>query len=404
MHVPKITGLGPDINASIWPVKDGQWAMGTKMLCENLPEGTGAPSDNLATWTDAKGERYCIRPRTNQSLAPPYSPDNYKPDIDYNHSCALFEIGSDVLIKVKHAPDFWAKSEGAAGKLVQDENEKFKDGAPKIPCPEVLYYWHDEEWERYFVVQRRVHGVSLDSIWFTLTANEKRSMAKEVAEYIELTAKIRSDRFQDAEGGPLEQASFNLAVYQLSEDGNRTPLPIPGPFTHEEFRKHLMKQANGTEPFDTSEKFEPFKDTELSKISKQFCFFHGDLNPDNIIVSKTLGSEEGAGELHVVGFIDWEKAGFVPAWLVPFFFYTPKAFCMLSITEEQFDLTSNLEEFDHPGRQPIPLHLEYQMLLASQLMQRYTKKQHNAFFSWWNEYQAGLHKRMCNQRRTMADL
>ena len=378
---------GPDINASIWPIKDGQWAMGTKMLCEKLSEGTEAPSDNLATWKDAKGVRYCVRPRPDQSPAPSYDPARYKPDIDYNHSCALFEIGTDVLVKVKHAPDYWPKGEGAAAKLVQDENEKAKDGSPKIPCPEVLQYWHDEKWDRYFVIQRRQQGESLDSVWFSLTDNEKRSTVREVADYIELTAKIMSDRFQDAEGGPLEQPSFNRAYFSYSEDGNRI-FSVAGPFTHDEFRKHLMKQADGTEPFDASKHFEPFKDTALSRISKRFCLFHGDLKPDNVFVSKTSGPE-GADQLHVVGFIDWERAGFVPSWLIPFFFNTPVAFCMLSVSEEQMLLTSDMEDLKYHGAGPIPLQWEYQVLLSRKLMQRYTGEQGGAFYDWWEEFQAG---------------
>ena len=49
-HHPPEPVLEPYINASIWPIEDGKWAMGNLMLCERLSEGTQAPSDATVTW------------------------------------------------------------------------------------------------------------------------------------------------------------------------------------------------------------------------------------------------------------------------------------------------------------------------------------------------------------------
>ena len=63
----------PHINASIWPTKDGQWAMGTLMLCEKFSD-QNAPSDALVTWKDGLGVDYCLRPQQPRLPAHEYDP------------------------------------------------------------------------------------------------------------------------------------------------------------------------------------------------------------------------------------------------------------------------------------------------------------------------------------------
>ena len=152
----KLPKIEPHINASIWPIEDGKWAMGNLMLCERLSEGTEAPNDTIVTWQDSKGVTYCLRPRKDGNPAPPYNPAN-GPVIPRHFTSALFEIGADVLIKVRYAPEGWPKTEGTALRLVREK-------APDIPVPEAIHFWYDKEWIRYFLILRRVHGQTLDKV------------------------------------------------------------------------------------------------------------------------------------------------------------------------------------------------------------------------------------------------
>ena len=74
--------------------------MGNLMLCEKT--GGKAPSDAVVTWLDGQGEEYCLRPRPqeNQPPVPAYDPAN-GPFIKRHFTSAIFQIGCDVLVKVK---------------------------------------------------------------------------------------------------------------------------------------------------------------------------------------------------------------------------------------------------------------------------------------------------------------
>ena len=309
--------IEPHINASIWPVEEGKWAMGNLMLCERLLD-TKAPSDAIVTWQDSKGVKYCLRPRKDNSPVPPYDPAN-APLIPRHFTSAIFEIGTDVLVKVRWAPEGWPRSEGDAIRLVREK-------APEVPVPEAIHFWFDREWARYFLIVRRVHGKTLDKAWFTLSEPDKRRVASEVARYIRQAAAITSPLFQQANGEPLGD-------YQLMHADGLTAsfFPVyggwPGPFTISEFRKFLKDTSDGVDP---------------PEFDSQFHLYQGDPTPENIIVSgsetsKAADSEGGVSQVHVAGIIDWERAGFYPDFWSLLHPHVPMGGFELSITWEQYD-------------------------------------------------------------------
>ena len=315
---PKIPVIEPHINASIWPTEDGEkWAMGTLMLCERLSEGTKAPSDAIVTWQDGKGVAYCLRPREDSTTTspPPYDPAN-APLIPRHFTSAIFEIGTDVLVKVRWAPEGWPRTEGDAIRLVRDK-------APEVPVPEAIHYWYDEKWTRYFLILRRVHGQTLDKIWFMLSERDKQAICIQIARHIRRIATITSPIFQHPDGEPLGDLRL---MHAEGMTGMWDPVygGWPGPFSHSELREYLKETSDGVE----APEFEP-----------QFQLYQGDPTPENIIVTgaeTSNAAEPGSlGQVRIAGIIDWERAGFYPDFWSLLHPNVPVSGFELSLTMEQ---------------------------------------------------------------------
>ncbi|KAA6412399.1 MAG: hypothetical protein FRX48_03389 [Lasallia pustulata] len=154
-----------------WQQEDGQWALGGSMLCERIADSVSAPSDAITTWKDGQGVDYCLR-LTTRLPVPPYDDDN-APATPWNRHTAIFEIGCDVLIKVK----YMAANERST------EAEAVQKLAPSVPVPEAIHFWHDKELERIFIITRRLHGKMLDDLWHSLKHEDHKQVAKELAAY-----------------------------------------------------------------------------------------------------------------------------------------------------------------------------------------------------------------------------
>ncbi|SLM35633.1 hypothetical protein LPUS_04966 [Lasallia pustulata] len=114
------------------------------MLCERIADGASAPSDAITTWEDGQGVDYCLRPLTTRLPVPPYDDDN-APAVPWNRNTAIFEIGCDVLIKVKYTAVNERSTEAAAMRLVREL-------APSVPVSEAIHFWHDKELEEVFII------------------------------------------------------------------------------------------------------------------------------------------------------------------------------------------------------------------------------------------------------------
>ena len=354
---PKIPVIEPHINASIWPTEDGKWTMGNLMLCERVPEG--APSDAIVTWQDSKGVPYCLRPRKDSNPVPPYNPAN-APLIPRHFTSAIFEIGTDILVKVRWAPEGWPRTEGDAIKLVRDK-------APEVPVPEAIHYWYDKEWTRYFLILRRVHGQTLDKVWFTLSERDKQVVCNQVAKHIRQTATITSPIFQHPDGEPLGDLRL---MHAEGMTGMWDPVygGWPGPFSHSEFRKYLKETSDDVEPPE----YEP-----------QFQLYQGDPTPENIIVTgaETSNAAEphSKGQVLVAGIIDWERAGFYPDFWSLLHPSIPVSGFELSLTMEQIE--------DDPYQQGQYRDNLLRGLLYGDNANHVTRFE--ALKKWWRDFHAG---------------
>ena len=228
---------------------------------------------------------------------------------------------------MKYSPRGFAKTEGDAMRLVRDR-------APAIPVPELIHFWVDEEWERYFLIQRRIRGETLDRAWWKLTEEEKRGVAKEIAFAIVTMAAITAPRYQGPDGKAFACDWFRCREPDEEVWGPRLS-DYPGPFTAEEFREYLRRSSDGVEP---------------PEIGSEFHFYHSDLGPANIILAGMETAEDGGSnedrkkERHVsvAAILDWETAGFHPKFWIAFFVVSSFKAFNLSI-EEGMDMAAQDE-------------------------------------------------------------
>jgi len=160
----------------------------------------------------------------------------------------------------------------------------------KIPVQTGLYEWLDEESQVHFSLKTKIPGEPLDSLWPTLSWEEKERMADETAEYLRELRGLTSEYYgRVEENGNVDALMFNY------------PQPrAQGPFTtQDELWSAMVATLKGQIP-----------QKALIRLRAQmpeclpWTYTHGDLNSNNIIVN----------DGHVVGILDWEWSGFFPRW------------------------------------------------------------------------------------------
>ncbi|KAF2195590.1 hypothetical protein K469DRAFT_681882 [Zopfia rhizophila CBS 207.26] len=62
-------------------------------------------------------------------------------------------------------------------------NIRFLKENTTIPVPTVVEEWNEEN-ERYFMLTKRIRGDALNTVWATMSAAEKESVARQTADYL----------------------------------------------------------------------------------------------------------------------------------------------------------------------------------------------------------------------------
>ncbi|KAH7333354.1 hypothetical protein BKA65DRAFT_564556 [Rhexocercosporidium sp. MPI-PUGE-AT-0058] len=150
-----------------------------------------------------------------------------------------------------------------------------REEAPEVPVPEVIHTWIDREWNRTFLILRRIPGQTLDNEWSRLAPNQRLQIASKVVEYCRKLASISSCRFESATGRAHGRHVSSVVI----------PRPI-GPFSSKALASHLSAVA-------------PESDLDVGSL---FYFYHADLGPTNIMVVNGT----------MVGILDWESAAYYP--------------------------------------------------------------------------------------------
>jgi aminoglycoside phosphotransferase (APT) family kinase protein len=156
-----------------------------------------------------------------------------------------------------------------------------------IPLPKIALDWNDGG--RHFIVTERIPGEPLSEMWVKMSAYERESIAKQVADYLLQLRSIHSARMQGLNGEPIYSAflfrnGYGLAHGPLSSNDELwADMDIALKEVPEDVRIQLRKRMPPAEPF---------------------TFTHGDLTFVNIMV------KDG----RVTGILDWESSGFFPVW------------------------------------------------------------------------------------------
>ena len=207
-----------------------------------------------------------------------------------------------------------------------------KERAPDVLLPEAIHFWHDEKWDRYFLIQRRIHGPTINDVWWTLSVRDKWQVSTEIANAIHKLSDITAPRFQDASGEPVADGSLvKLEAVEASNPLGVWALVsgvIPGPFTSSELHEHLLTESDGVEP---------------PEMDAEFHFTHGDLSPGNVILYGTeIPKSKDKSHVHVASIIDWERAAFYPKFWITLYLVHPLGVHRLTLDENQLRENVNL--------------------------------------------------------------
>ena len=271
--------MTPPIGTSVHYLAPYRWMLGSLKVCERAT--TITPLDAIVSWEDGEDTFYLRERGGDDDLLLPEC--NIRTGLIHHGgtSAAVWSIGSSTFCKVK------AWCEG-----LESENDTIQfvaKNAPSVPVPEVIHYWVDYNWNRSFLILKRVGGQTLQDAWPQLSSSQKSQVASQVANYCSKLARITSLRYESATcRGVLEPY---ITVDAEPSHPSWKPRPL-GPFSLEELKSYLFQQST----------------TYYPQVKLPFYFYHADLGPSNIMVS-------ASGK--VMGILDWESAGFYPRyWIV----------------------------------------------------------------------------------------
>ena len=251
--------------------------LGSSKVCQRTT--TTIPSNAIVSWEDEEGTFY-LRERVEDDPLLPESSIETGLVHQGGTSAAVWSIGTRAFCKVKA----WCEGLEAESDTIRFVARK----APCIPIPEVIYSWVDHDWNRSYLILKRVRGQTLQDAWRHLSLPQKSNIASQVAKHCSKLAEITSLTFESATGrGVLEPF---LTVDAEPSHPSWKPRPL-GPFSLEDFNSYVSRQST----------------TPCTDIGLSLHFYHADLGPGNIIVS-----EDG----NVEGILDWESAGFYPRYWI----------------------------------------------------------------------------------------
>lgn len=193
----------------------------------------------------------------------------------------VWSIGSDVIMKER--PDEGPKTEAKTLNHLATH--------PNLPVPKVLLGWVDGN-GRYFVLQERMQGQTLEHAWPSLPESQKTAVADQVVEVRKQLRSLTSTSIQSVDQSPC---------YPGLLFSNSNP---HGPF-HSDIE---LWDALSLTLHDPPKRMFPQRALENLKKRLPRCepyvLTPCDLNLGNIIV------KDGS----LVGILDWEFAAYYPIW------------------------------------------------------------------------------------------
>jgi len=155
-----------------------------------------------------------------------------------------------------------------------------------IPIPKVIRDWVDRD-GRYFVLNERIHGQTLEEAWPLLSDTQKIAIADQVVQVRKQLRSITSTSIQCIDQSPCYPG---LLFFDLEPHG---------PFHSDKELWDALSVNLGHLPSQVLENLE-----KRMPNCEPYVLTHCDLDLDNIMV------RDGK----VVGILDWEYAAYFPIW------------------------------------------------------------------------------------------
>lgn len=194
----------------------------------------------------------------------------------------VWSIGSDVILK--DLPEQGPKTE-----LI---TLKYLGSHPSIPAPTILRDWVDTSNERYFVLQERIQGQTLEQAWSSLSEAQKVEIADEVVGIRKQLRSLTSTSIQRVDQSPCFPG---LLFFDCEPRGS---------FQSDDELWDAISLSLCDPPTKS------FPQRALANFKKRlpkcepYVLTHCDLNLGNIIV------KDG----RLAGILDWEFAAYYPIW------------------------------------------------------------------------------------------
>ncbi|EXJ81933.1 hypothetical protein A1O1_08000 [Capronia coronata CBS 617.96] len=173
-----------------------------------------------------------------------------------------------------------------------------------IPIPQGVRSLSEPSDSISLTLESRVPGVSLLSIYRTLSPEEKTSYVRQMADALRQLRQFTAPRMQKVDGSQLDD--FVIAECMTSRPGNCFQIPYQAADWLDhlgvDLRMGLSSMHDTVDPAEIEAKFQQLKDNFIE--CEPYVLSHGDLNLTNIIV------KDGK----IQGIIDWERAGYYPWW------------------------------------------------------------------------------------------
>ncbi|GES61684.1 kinase-like protein [Aspergillus terreus] len=193
----------------------------------------------------------------------------------------VWSIGSDVILK--ECP--------AEGPKNEAKTLEYLSNHPDISAPKLIRDWVDSD-GRYFVLQERIKGQTLEQAWPALSQSQKTAIADQVVQVRQKLRSLSSNSIRTVDHGPC---------YLGLLFSDRAP---HGPFDSD------LELWNAISLMLHNPPIRSFPHRALENLKKHmpkcepYVLTHCDLNLGNLIV------RDGA----LVGILDWEFAAYYPIW------------------------------------------------------------------------------------------
>ena len=192
----------------------------------------------------------------------------------------VWAIGTDYIIKEQPISNYDnANNEVPCLRFIKDNST--------IPVPTIIKDWTDKD-KRYFRMQGRIVGDTLEDAWSTLSTPQKSQIADEAAHYLLQLRQFQSPKTGSFLGRPCP------SNYLFPESTER----LHGPFDYDDaFYEDLIHELDLPEQ-DRLDLRKRLPDCA------PYTLTHGNLTICNFLIN--------AG--HLVGIVDWETVSYAPVW------------------------------------------------------------------------------------------